>query len=106
MYGHVLVSNNRRVNSHLVYTNRRRSVAHPWPLISYSFVAESVCDVSKLNFNGNYECSDDMDRNVCTLSCPQGATLEPFKTARVEYACSYRTGEYEPKQIPRCEFGT
>lgn len=66
--------------------------------------AESSCDVTKLNFNGNYKCSDDMEKNVCTLSCPQGSVLEPFKTNDVEYTCLYKTGEYEPKHIPQCVF--
>jgi len=71
----------------------------------YLFIAESSCDVTKLNFNGNYKCSDDMEKNVCTLSCPQGSVLEPFKTTDVEYTCLYKTGEYEPKHIPQCIFG-
>lgn len=72
----------------------------------YRFLtAESSCDVSKLNFNGNYKCSDDMEKNVCTLSCPQGSTLEPFKTVDVEYTCSFESGEFEPKHIPQCVFG-
>lgn len=67
--------------------------------------AKSSCDVSKLNFNGNYNCSDDMEKNTCTLTCPPGSVLEPFKTAIVEYNCLYKTGEYEPKKIPQCVFG-
>lgn len=46
-----------------------------------------------------------MEKNVCTLSCPQGSVLEPFKTADVEYACLYKTGEFDPKHIPQCIFG-
>uniref|UniRef100_A0A481MQJ2 Hemolectin n=1 Tax=Nipponaphis monzeni TaxID=196483 RepID=A0A481MQJ2_9HEMI len=65
---------------------------------------ESSCDVSKLNFNGNYKCSNDKEKNVCTLSCPQGSILEPFKTPNVEYTCLFETGEYEPKHIPQCMF--
>ncbi|VVC41699.1 Hypothetical protein CINCED_3A025143 [Cinara cedri] len=65
---------------------------------------ESSCEVSKLKFNGNYNCSNDAEKAVCTLSCPQGSMLEPFKTSSVEYTCRYETGEYEPKQIPQCVF--
>ncbi|XP_050428341.1 hemocytin-like [Adelges cooleyi] len=65
---------------------------------------ESSCDVMKLNFNGNYKCSGDEDKNKCTLWCPQGSTLQPFGTAQVEYTCLYETGNFEPKQIPQCVF--
>jgi len=46
-----------------------------------------------------------MEKNVCTLSCPQGSTLKPFKTPIVEYTCLFETGEFEPKYIPQCMFG-
>lgn len=46
-----------------------------------------------------------MVKHVCTLSCPRGSTLEPFKTANVEYTCLFEIGEYEPKHIPQCTFG-
>lgn len=45
-----------------------------------------------------------MEKNVCSLSCPQGSILEPFKTPNVDYICAYETGEYEPKIIPQCVF--
>lgn len=46
-----------------------------------------------------------MVKHVCTLSCPQGSILEPFKTIDVEYSCLFENGEYEPKVIPQCIFG-
>lgn len=45
-----------------------------------------------------------MDKNECTLTCPQGSVLEPFRTPHVDYSCVYETGEFEPKSIPQCVF--
>lgn len=46
-----------------------------------------------------------MEKNVCTLWCPQGTVLKPFKTTNIEYTCSYKAGKFEPEQIPQCMIG-
>ncbi|XP_050525527.1 hemocytin [Daktulosphaira vitifoliae] len=65
---------------------------------------ESSCDIMKLNFNGNFKCSDNDVNNNCTLWCPQGSILEPYRSSEIEYTCLYETGSFSPKHIPQCVF--
>lgn len=46
-----------------------------------------------------------MEKNLCSLWCPQGTILKPFKTVNVEYICYYKSGKFEPEQIPQCMIG-
>ncbi|XP_057325268.1 hemocytin-like isoform X2 [Microplitis mediator] len=60
----------------------------------------SVCDSTKLAFNGNLKCKGNADMMSCTISCPDSSkfTFQPAK----EYICYYDKGIFEPQHIPEC----
>lgn len=39
----------------------------------------------------------------CRLTCPKGVNFE-FPPAEI-YTCAYATGEFSPKQVPKCAYG-
>lgn len=61
------------------------------------------CDTAKLNFNGAFSCSGSADSLICKLNCPKNINFE-FPPAD-SYTCAYGTGEFVPKNVPRCVFG-
>lgn len=67
------------------------------PQCQYSIDA---CDVKKLQFNGNYECSGDSSEYSCVLTCPPGMYFE--FTPESVYKCKYSEGFFTPTNIPKC----
>lgn len=64
--------------------------------------ATDVCDARKLNFNGNYNCSELGGVFSCTVSCPIGLT---FQTRPSDlYSCDYSEGVFHPSSVPQCVF--
>uniref|UniRef100_A0A8D8ZF36 Hemocytin n=1 Tax=Cacopsylla melanoneura TaxID=428564 RepID=A0A8D8ZF36_9HEMI len=61
-----------------------------------------VCDVKKLNFNGNYKCSGNSNSFSCVLNCPSGMQFESEPASL--YVCQYDQGRFMPDNIPRCVF--
>ncbi|XP_065200216.1 hemocytin isoform X2 [Planococcus citri] len=63
----------------------------------------SICDPSKLNFNGNYNCSGDELQFSCELSCPLG--MVPEVKFNSKYTCLYSEGKFTPTDVPQCQIG-
>ena len=60
----------------------------------------SVCDPSKLNFNGGYNCTGTTTSFTCSLICPDGA---PFSfQPESSYTCLYSEGQFRPQPLPEC----
>ena len=73
------------------------------PITTSSFLDKSVCDPSKLNFNGGYNCTGTQSTFTCSLVCPDGA---PFSfQPESSYTCSYSEGDFKPKLTPQCVVG-
>lgn len=67
------------------------------------YLDASVCDSSKLNFNGGYNCTGTSNSFTCSLICPDGA---PFSfQPESSYTCLYSEGEFKPQPIPECVTG-
>ncbi|GLH02043.1 Hemocytin [Gryllus bimaculatus] len=61
--------------------------------------AKEACDPQKLNFNGQYKCTGDLNSLTCHLKCPTGRfNVEPASG----YKCEYATGTFLPSPIPQC----
>lgn len=67
------------------------------------FLAVDVCDTRKLNFNGNYNCSETGGVFSCMLTCPVGMTFQ--STPAIVYSCDYAAGVFVPSSVPQCLFG-
>ena len=62
-----------------------------------------MCDPSKLNFNGGYNCTGTTTSFTCSLVCPDGV---PFSfQPETSYTCLYSEGVFKPKHIPECVTG-
>lgn len=66
-------------------------------------LAVSVCDTSKLNFNGNYKCRGDTEKFSCQLICPPNT--DPEVGFLPSYTCLYSEGWLIPAGIPQCRIG-
>lgn len=65
--------------------------------------AVDVCDSRKLNFNGNYNCSEREDLYMCSLRCPAG--MDFSSQPAISYSCDYSEGRFHPSSVPQCVFG-
>lgn len=66
------------------------------------FLAKESCDIRRLVFNGNYNCSGDSQALTCTLKCPSGMNFQTEPAAH--YVCLYETGVFQPSDVPKCIF--
>ncbi|XP_073969601.1 hemolectin isoform X3 [Rhodnius prolixus] len=69
------------------------------PQCQYS---KESCDIRRLVFNGNYNCSGDSQALTCTLKCPSGMNFQTEPAAH--YVCLYETGVFQPSDVPKCIF--
>lgn len=60
------------------------------------------CATTKMTFNGGFSCSGSADSLTCKITCPKGVNFD-FPPAD-SYTCTYSTGEFVPKKVPRCVF--
>lgn len=64
--------------------------------------AVDACDSRKLNFNGNYNCSESGGMYSCSLSCPVGMDFQT--TPAAVYTCLFSEGRFNPPTVPQCVF--
>ncbi|XP_017781781.1 PREDICTED: hemocytin [Nicrophorus vespilloides] len=69
------------------------------PQCQYS---SSACSARKLQFNGPYNCTGNLDSFSCSISCPEGIQFEFFPESL--YTCTYDTGVFLPSPVPQCVY--
>ncbi|CAB3386136.1 Hypothetical predicted protein [Cloeon dipterum] len=61
------------------------------------------CDMKKIGFSGNVNCTYNWEQTSCQLSCPQGVPISYQPTEN--YVCYYETGVFTPDVVPKCLYG-